>query len=66
MDSFVDLYVWPTAIILAGIVAIVAILLGAVAYLTYAERKVIAVGPMRSVLQNRQVIEAYLGSGSGE
>jgi branched-chain amino acid transport system ATP-binding protein len=28
--------------------------------------KVIAVGPMRSVLQNRQVIEAYLGSGSGE
>jgi NADH-quinone oxidoreductase subunit H len=47
MDSFVDVYVWPTAIILAGIVAIVAILLGAVAYLTYAERKVIAAMQLR-------------------
>ena len=28
--------------------------------------KVIAMGPMRSVLENREVIEAYLGSGSGE
>lgn len=43
MDSgFWSTYAWPTAIIVAQIVAIVVPLLGAVAYLTYAERKVIA------------------------
>ena len=48
MDSvFLETYVWPVATILAGIVAIVAILLGCVAYLTYAERKVIAAMQLR-------------------
>jgi len=47
MDSFVDLYVWPVATILAGIIAIVALLLLSVAYLTYAERKVIAAMQLR-------------------
>ncbi len=47
MDSFVDLYVWPVATILAGIIAIVAVLLLSVAYLTYAERKVIAAMQLR-------------------
>jgi NADH-quinone oxidoreductase subunit H len=48
MDSvFLQTYVWPVATILAGIVAIVAILLGCVAYLTYAERKVIAAMQLR-------------------
>ncbi len=48
MDStFLQTYVWPTATILAAIVAIVAILLGCVAYLTYAERKVIAAMQLR-------------------
>jgi NADH-quinone oxidoreductase subunit H len=48
MDStFLQVYVWPTATILAAIVAIVAILLGCVAYLTYAERKVIAAMQLR-------------------
>jgi NADH-quinone oxidoreductase subunit H len=43
MDSgFWSTYAWPTAIIVAQIVAIVVPLLGAVAYLTYAERKVLA------------------------
>jgi NADH-quinone oxidoreductase subunit H len=48
MDStFLQDYVWPTALILAWIVAIVAVLLGCVAYLTYAERKVIAAMQLR-------------------
>jgi NADH-quinone oxidoreductase subunit H len=48
MDSeFMQLYVWPTALIIAWIVAIVAVLLGCVAYLTYAERKVIAAMQLR-------------------
>jgi len=40
--AFLDAYVMPTAIIVAEIVAIVAVLLLCVAYLTYAERKVMA------------------------
>jgi NADH-quinone oxidoreductase subunit H len=48
MDSeFMQLYVWPTATIVAWIIAIVAVLLGCVAYLTYAERKVIAAMQLR-------------------
>ncbi len=48
MDSaFLQDYVWPTAIIVIQIVAIVAVLLGCVAYLTYAERKVIAAMQLR-------------------
>jgi NADH-quinone oxidoreductase subunit H len=40
-------YVWPTVIIVAQIVAIIVPLLGAVAYLTYAERKVIGAMQLR-------------------
>ena len=40
-------YVWPTALIVAGVVAILAPLLLGVAYLTYAERKVIGAMQMR-------------------
>ena len=47
MASFMDAYVWPTATILGGIIAIVLVLLIAVAYLTYAERKVIAAMQLR-------------------
>ncbi len=47
MDGFFDSYVLPTAIIVAQIVAILVPLLGAVAYLTYAERKVIAAMQLR-------------------
>ncbi|WP_142847040.1 NADH-quinone oxidoreductase subunit NuoH [Telmatospirillum sp. J64-1] len=47
MADFVDGYVLPTAIIVAQILAIVLPLLVAVAYLTYAERKVIAAMQMR-------------------
>ncbi len=46
-DPFLDGYVIPAAIIVAQIVAIVVPLLLAVAYLTYAERKVIAAMQMR-------------------
>ena len=42
MDSFWSVYAWPTIIIVAHILATVLPLLGAVAYLTLAERKVIA------------------------
>ncbi len=42
-----DGYVWPTAIIVAQILAIVLPLLGAVAYLTLAERKVIGAIQLR-------------------
>ncbi len=42
-----DVYLWPGAIIVAKILAIVLPLLGAVAYLTYAERKVIAAMQLR-------------------
>ena len=41
MGNFVDIYVEPTLWIVGGILAIVVPLLGAVAYLTLAERKVI-------------------------
>ena len=40
-------YVWPTALIVAGVIAILAPLLLGVAYLTYAERKVIGAMQMR-------------------
>jgi len=39
--------IWPTALIIAGVVAIIVPLLTGVAYLTYAERKVIAAMQLR-------------------
>ena len=42
MASFLDIYVWPTALIVIYIVAIIAPVMIGIAYLTYAERKVIA------------------------
>ena len=42
MASFLDSYVWPTALILAYIVAIIVPVMIGIAYLTLAERKVIA------------------------
>ena len=47
MDSFLDIYVWPTVLIVLSIVAIVVPVLGGVAYMTYAERKVIAAIQLR-------------------
>ncbi len=47
MNGFLDTYVLPTAIIVAQIVAVLVPLLVAVAYLTYAERKVIAAMQLR-------------------
>ena len=47
MDSFWTAYVWPTAAIVGYILLIVLPLLGCVAYLTLAERKVIAAMQMR-------------------
>ncbi|MBT5414763.1 MAG: NADH-quinone oxidoreductase subunit NuoH [Rhodospirillaceae bacterium] len=47
MAEFWQGYVFPTALIVAYILAIVLPLLGAVAYLTYAERKVIAAMQLR-------------------
>ena len=47
MAEFWSGYAWPTIIIVAQVVAIVAPLLGAVAYLTYAERKVIGAMQLR-------------------
>jgi NADH-quinone oxidoreductase subunit H len=47
MDSFVAGYVVPTAIMVGEILLIVLPLLGAVAYLTYAERKVLALVQLR-------------------
>ncbi len=47
MDSLWDGYAWPAIIILAQIVAIVIVVLLGVAYLTYAERKVIAAMQLR-------------------
>ncbi len=47
VTTFWMVYVWPTALIVAGIVAILAPLLFGVAYLTYAERKVIGAMQMR-------------------
>ncbi len=47
VTNFWVTYVWPTVLIVAGIVAILAPLLLGVAYLTYAERKVIGAMQMR-------------------
>ena len=47
MTELWDGYVWPAAIIVAQIVAIVVPLLGAIAYLTLAERKVMAAMQLR-------------------
>ncbi len=47
MDDFLHGYVMPTAIIVAEVIAIVVPLLVAVAYLTYAERKVLAAMQLR-------------------
>jgi len=47
MAEFLDSYVWPTAWIVGSILLVVVPLLGAVAYLTYAERKVIAAMQLR-------------------
>ena len=47
MDSFIDIYVWPTVLIVLSIVAIVVPVLAGVAYMTYAERKVIAAVQLR-------------------
>ena len=47
MVSLWDGYAWPTIVIVAQIIAIIVPLLGAVAYLTYAERKVIAAMQLR-------------------
>ena len=50
MDSFWTGYAWPTMIIVLHILATVLPLMGAVAYLTLAERKVIAAMQMRPCL----------------
>ena len=47
MDSFWVAYVWPAVLIVAYIIAILIPLLGGVAYLTFAERKVIAAMQLR-------------------
>jgi NADH-quinone oxidoreductase subunit H len=47
MGEFANTYVWPTAITLGEILAIIVPLLLAVAYLTYAERKVLAAAQLR-------------------
>ncbi len=47
MVGFWDGYAWPAIVIVAGIVAVVVPLLAAVAYLTLAERKVIAAMQLR-------------------
>ena len=47
MAEFWDGYVFPTIIIVAQILLVVVPLLGAVAYLTYAERKVIGAMQLR-------------------
>src|SRR5271154_1930496 len=47
MAELLHAYVWPTALIVIYIVAIIAPLLVAVAYLTYAERKVLALMQLR-------------------
>src|SRR6185437_2584217 len=47
MDEFFTGYVWPTAITVAEVLAIIVPLLLAVAYLTYAERKVLAAAQLR-------------------
>ena len=47
MSGFWSLYVWPTAFIAAEVLAVVVPLLLAIAYFTYAERKVLAYSQLR-------------------
>ncbi len=47
MASFADIYVWPTLLTVVYVLAIIIPLLLAVAYLTYAERKVMAAVQIR-------------------
>ncbi|MCP4328784.1 MAG: NADH-quinone oxidoreductase subunit NuoH [Alphaproteobacteria bacterium] len=47
MGSFLDTYIWPTALIVLYIILIVVPIIISVAYLTYAERKVIAAMQLR-------------------
>ena len=47
MDSFFDIYVWPTVLIVLSIVAIIVPVLAGAAYMTFAERKVIAAIQLR-------------------
>ena len=47
MDNFIDIYALPVLLILGKIILILLPLLGAVAYLTYAERKVLAAMQLR-------------------
>jgi len=47
VSGFWSLYVWPTAIIVAEVIAVVVPLLLAIAYFTYAERKVLAYSQLR-------------------
>ena len=47
MDSFLEVYVWPGVLIVLSIVAIVVPVLVCVAYMTFAERKVIAAMQLR-------------------
>jgi len=47
VNAFWSLYVWPTAIIVAEVIAVVVPLLLAIAYFTYAERKVLAYSQLR-------------------
>jgi len=42
VNAFLTLYVLPTAIIVAEVIAVAVPLLVAIAYFTYAERKVLA------------------------
>ncbi|WP_374449456.1 NADH-quinone oxidoreductase subunit NuoH, partial [Stella sp.] len=46
-EGFWQGYAWPTIVILAQIVAVVVVVLVAVAYLTFAERKVLAMAQLR-------------------
>ena len=47
MDSFFDIYVWPAVLIVLSIIAIVIPVLAGAAYMTLAERKVIAAMQLR-------------------
>ena len=47
MSGFWSLYIWPTAIIVAEVIAVAVPLLLAIAYFTYAERKVLAYSQLR-------------------
>jgi NADH-quinone oxidoreductase subunit H len=47
VSGFWSLYVWPTAIIVAEVIAVAVPLLLAIAYFTYAERKVLAYSQLR-------------------